>query len=152
MVSNGGCVRKKSYGLTYRNIAGYGRPKYDIDPEANAVEETDDATAWKQLVTDLQKALNAEFDANLPANGVADKSLLLSTPTLNARIRSTRPKTVKALQALLTHWGYKCLVDGDFYSGTEKMVKLFQKEQVGLANPDGEFTAKKKSWKVLLKL
>ena len=152
VVSNGGCVRKKSYGLTYRNIAGYGRPKYDIDPEANAVEETDDATAWKQLVTDLQKALNAEFDANLPANGVADKSLLLSTPTLNARIRSTRPKTVKALQALLTHWGYKCLVDGDFYSGTEKMVKLFQKEQVGLANPDGEFTAKKKSWKVLLKL
>ena len=152
VVSNGGCVRKKSYGLTYRNIAGYGRPKYDTDPEENAVEETIDATAWKQLITDLQKALNAEFDANLPANGVADKSLLLSTPTLNARIRSTRPKTVKAFQALLSHWGYKCLVDGDFYSATEKMVKSFQKEQAGLANPDGEFTAKKKGWKVLLKL
>ena len=71
---------------------------------------------------------------------------------MNARIRSTRPKSVKALQAFLTYWGYKCLVDGDFYTATEKMVKSFQRDIVKLANPDGEFTAQKKSWKLLLKL
>lgn len=152
VVANGGCVRKKSYALTYKSIAGYGRPKYDIDPSEVAVEETTEKVEWKQLITDLQKALNAEFDTNLPVNGLADKQLLLATPTLNARIRSTRPKTVKAFQALLSHWGYKCLVDGDFYSATEKMVKSFQKEVVKLTQPDGEFTAQKKSWKALLKL
>lgn len=153
VVANGGCVRKKSYGLTYPNIAGYGRPKYDIAPAEETVsEETVTQTGWKELIMDLQKALNAEFDANLPVNGKADKNLLMATPTLNARIRTTLPNTVKALQALLTHWGYKCAVDGDFYIGTEKMVKAFQKEQVGLIKPDGEFTAQKRSWKVLLKL
>ena len=101
---------------------------------------------------DLQKALNAEYGANLPVNGIVNDDLLNATPTLNARIRSTKPNSVKALQALLSHWEYKCTVDGDFYSATEKMVKAFQKEEVGLSRPDGEFTAQNKSWKVLLKL
>lgn len=30
LIINGGCVAKKQYPLTYHNIAGYGRPKYDI--------------------------------------------------------------------------------------------------------------------------
>lgn len=29
VVSNGGCVREKSYSLNYKYISGYGRPKYD---------------------------------------------------------------------------------------------------------------------------
>ncbi|MBO7465489.1 MAG: CHAP domain-containing protein [Bacteroidales bacterium] len=152
VVRNGGCVSKKSYSLSYRYIAGYGRPKYDVDPNAAAAAEAADKARWQQLVMDLQKALNAEFDANLQVNGIADSKLLAATPTLNARIRSTRPKSVKALQAFLTYWGYKCLVDGDFYTATEKMVKSFQRDIVKLANPDGEFTAQKKSWKLLLKL
>lgn len=101
---------------------------------------------------ELQMALNAEYGTNLMVNGIADSKLLMATPTLNARIRSTKSKTVKALQNLLTYWGYKCLPDGDYYSATEKMTKSFQREKVGLANPDGEFTAQKRSWKVLLKL
>ena len=60
--------------------------------------------------------------------------------------------TVKAFQKLLSYWGYKCYADGDFYTATEKMVKSFQAQKVGMARPDGEFTAQKSSWKVLLKL
>jgi len=30
LVSNGGCVAKKKYALNYKNIAGYGKPKYDL--------------------------------------------------------------------------------------------------------------------------
>ena len=33
VVPNGGCVRQKSYPLTYNKIAGYGRPKYELIPE-----------------------------------------------------------------------------------------------------------------------
>ena len=151
LVKNGGCVRQKRYGLSDSYIAGYGRPRYDGAVEAD-VESTDAIDEWKNMVMELQKALNTESGAHLTVNGIADKELLMATPTLNARIRSTRPQSVKALQRMLTYWGYKCLVDGDFYNATEKMVKSFQKEKVGLANPDGEFTAQRRSWKVLLKL
>lgn len=33
VVENGGCVRDKSYALTYNKIGGYGRPDYSIVPE-----------------------------------------------------------------------------------------------------------------------
>lgn len=149
VVENGGCVRSKSYSLSYSGIAGYGRPRYDntaSDTQANS------NTEWQQLVTNLQKALNSEYGANLPVNGIADNRLLMATPTLNARIRNTKPNSVRALQSLLTYWGYICMVDGDFYNATEKKTKAFQSEKVGIANPDGEFTAQKRSWKTLLKL
>ena len=152
MVANGGCVRKKSYSLSYQYIAGYGRPKYDASPDVPDTMIAEEKNEWQNLVVDLQKALNAEYDANLTVSGIADESTLLATPTLNTRVRSTKPKTVTALQNLLTYWDYKCLPDGDFYTATEKMVKSFQREKVGLPNPDGEFTAQRNSWKVLLKL
>lgn len=153
VVRNGGCVRTKSYSLSYKNIAGYGRPKYDgTDVVDNASQSGTSNSKWNDLVAELQKALNAEYDAQLVVDGIAGKKTFLATPTLSVRIRSTKPKTVKAFQALLSYWGYKCLVDGDFYTATEKMVKSFQRDIVKLANPDGEFTAQKKSWKMLLKL
>lgn len=151
MVKNGGCVRQKKYALSDPYIAGYGRPRYD-DSEAYKMQAANSNAEWQNLVMELQKALNTEFGVNLPVNGVADSRMLMATPTLSARIRSTKPNTVKAFQNMLTHWGYKCHPDGDFYNATEKMVKSFQREKVGLANPDGEFTAQKRSWKVLLKL
>ena len=150
VVANGGCVRSKSYSLSYSGIAGYGRPRYD-DSEASKMQVASNA-GWQNLVMELQKALNTEYGASLPINGVADSRLLTATPSLSARIRSTKPKTVMALQNLLTHWGYPCKPDGDYYNATEKMAKSFQREKVGLANPDGEFTGQKRSWKVLLKL
>lgn len=37
VIANGGCVREKSYLLTYSGIDGYGRPKYDIDTPSTGV-------------------------------------------------------------------------------------------------------------------
>lgn len=152
VVENGGCVRKKSYGLTYTRIAGYGRPQYDVDSVLPATQETVKYDPWENLIIELQKALNAEYDAGLVVDGKVGPKTFQATPTLNARMRDKKPKTVKALQNLLSYWGYKCNADGDFYNATEKMVKSFQREKVGMVNPDGEVWAQKKSWKVLLKL
>lgn len=153
VVANGGCVRQKSYSLVYDRIAGYGRPKYDdLEDEVVVPETTEQIDTWRNLIMKLQKALNAEYDAQLKVDGIAGRNTLKATPTLNVRIRSTKPQTVKALQLLLSYWDYKCKADGDFYTATEKMVKSFQKDKVGMPNPDGEFTAQKKCWKVLLNL
>ena len=38
VVANGGAVEKKKYKLTYSRIAGYGRPKYDVEPETVKIE------------------------------------------------------------------------------------------------------------------
>ena len=152
MVVNGGRVNAKKYSLTYTYIAGYGRPKYDDSPVSEDAEEAAKEAEWHNLVVDLQKALNAEYDAGLIVDGIAGMRTLEATPILSVRTRDKKPKTVKALQSLLSYWGYKCLVDGDFYNATEKQVRLFQSEKVGVANPDGELWARKKTWKVLLNL
>lgn len=153
VVANGGCVRCKSYSDSYCQIAGYGRPKYDgAGIPAIPSQTVTSSNTWNNLIAELQKALNAEYDAQLTVDGEAGKKTLQATPTLSARIRSSKPKTVKAFQNLLSYWGYKCLADGDFYTATEKMVKSFQTDKVGMSKPDGEFTAQKNCWKVLLKL
>lgn len=154
VVANGGCVRCKSYSISYCQIAGYGRPKYDgaIIVENEPQSGTITNNSWQNLIAELQKALNVEYNAQLVVDGEAGKKTLQATPTLSARIRNTKPKTVKAFQNLLSYWGYKCLADGDFYTATEKMVKSFQMDKVGMARPDGEFTAQKNCWKVLLKI
>lgn len=153
VVANGGCVRKKEYSIMNQCIAGYGRPQYDKNPMSDKeIEEANKKEEWKNLVMELQSALNSEYGANLVVDGVPGKKTLAATPTLDVRLRGTRPKTVKALQKLLTYWGYSCLPDGDFYNATEKQVKLFQTEKVGTKKADGIFTAQKTSWKVLLKM
>lgn len=149
VVNNGCCVRTKSYSIGYEKIAGYGRPNYDVDPNSG-YEETDEEK-WKRLVTDLQKALNTEYNARLKVDGIAGPKTLAATPNLSVSIRSTKPNTVKVLQGLLTYWGYKCVINGDFDFEVEKQVRNFQKEKVKLNHPDGELWAQKKSWKVLLK-
>lgn len=40
VVSNGGCVAKKSYLRTYNKIYGYGHPKYPEEPESEAKENS----------------------------------------------------------------------------------------------------------------
>ena len=153
VVANGGCVRRKSYSLLYNRIAGYGRPKYDsLGDKDGTIDTSEQNDIWHNLVVELQKALNVEYDAQLVVDGVAGLKMLEATPTLSVRVRSTKPLTVKAFQKLLSYWGYKCRADGDYYIATEKMVKSFQKEKIGLVRPDGEFTAQKKSWRVLLNL
>ena len=149
VVANGGCVRSKSYAVGYSNIAGYGYPEYAPEDEP---AKTDTKIKYKDIIKYLQIALNKEYKAKLKVDGVPGPKTLAATPTLNSRTRNKKLNTVKALQLLLTYYGYKCAVDGDFYTATEKQVKLFQAKEVGLKNPDGEVTAKNKTWKKLLKL
>ncbi len=110
------------------------------------------ADNYKEIIRTLQKALNSEYKAGLVVDGVPGSKTFGATPTLNKKTRAKKPKTVKALQSLLSYHGYKCDVDGDFYTATEKMVKSFQREVVGQKNPDGEVTAKNATWKKVLKL
>lgn len=56
VVANGGGVAKKSYALTDKSIAGYGRPKYDAEaaPAAKPAEPAKPA-AWTPKVGDIVK-------------------------------------------------------------------------------------------------
>ena len=38
-MANGGCVRRKSYSLSYNRIAGYGRPDYSLVKEEKGVSK-----------------------------------------------------------------------------------------------------------------
>lgn len=152
VVANGGCVRKKSYSISYAKIEGYGYPPYEAENEAETAQKTSDKEKFNEIVKSLKKAINAECGGNLTVNAVVDSKLLAATPTLNKKTRAKLPKTVRVLQQLLTYHGYKCNVDGDFYTATEKMVKAFQSDIVGYKNPDGEVTAKKATWEKLLKM
>ncbi|RKI44363.1 peptidoglycan-binding protein [bacterium D16-51] len=118
----------------------------------NANADASAPDKYKEIIRSLQTALNSEYKAGLVVDGVPGSKTFGATPTLNKKTRAKKPKTVKALQSLLTYYGYKCDVDGDFYTATEKMVKSFQREVVGQKNPDGEVTAKNATWKKLLKL
>jgi hypothetical protein len=56
LVSNGGCVAKKSYSLNYSRIAGYGRPNYKI------VEEEIDMEKLNELILEFQKLNNVVLE------------------------------------------------------------------------------------------
>ena len=63
VVANGGAVEKKKYKLTYTRISGYGRPKYDVEPEATKTEsvKTDNKkTKFSETVQAWQKAAIAD--------------------------------------------------------------------------------------------
>lgn len=63
VVANGGAVEKKKYKLTYTRIAGYGRPKYDAEPEATkteSVKTNNKKTEFNEAVQDWQKAAIAD--------------------------------------------------------------------------------------------
>ena len=118
-------------------------------------KSTSNTTSYKHLIKSLQTAINKEYGANLVVDGVPGPKTLAATPTLNIATRNKKPKTVEALQDLLIHFGYSCGQagsDGDFYKATKKAVEKFQEEKVKLKKPDGEVTAKKKTWEKLLKL
>lgn len=59
VVANGGCVREKSYLLTYSGIDGYGRPKYDAEPSTNEQTASNGAT----VVTKVDSAQS--FDKSI---------------------------------------------------------------------------------------
>ncbi len=77
VVANGGCVRQKSYLLTYERIGGYGRPDYAyLDrciAEKNKKEETD-LPNIEDLTTQQCEALWAKITEPLRDNDVNEYS------------------------------------------------------------------------------
>ena len=63
VIANGGGVCKKSYALNYSKIAGYGRPKYDAEP--NTIELKNETVASNENVKKGQKWLNDNYGHTL---------------------------------------------------------------------------------------
>ena len=161
--SNGGCVAKKCYKITNSRIDGYGRPKYDVvngntstntstNTTSNTTTNKNNTDKFKEVVKELQTALNTEYKKKLVVDGIPGPKTLAATPKIYIKTKNTKPLTVKALQKLLTIAGFPCEADGYFGPKTEAMTKEFQTKIVGLKKPDGVFSAKQKSWKALLRL
>ena len=57
VVANGGCVRKKSYKLTYDRIAGYGRPNYALANNKKVLETGNDIV-WELMNGEYKIEIN----------------------------------------------------------------------------------------------
>lgn len=64
VVANGGCVRQKTYQLTYNRIAGYGRPDWSVLPQETKEDEDvftyDDFKAFMQKYEAEQRQKTAD--------------------------------------------------------------------------------------------
>lgn len=80
VVANGGCVRNKSYALTYAKIAGYGRPDYSMVPvEEPEKEETPmepkavadwAASAWEKAHAKIGRDGKPIMDGTRPTDNI----------------------------------------------------------------------------------
>lgn len=116
VIRNGGGVYRKSYELNHPRIAGYGRPKYDVDGNSNNPSPTDIASGTPLLrrgslgdeVRKLQANLNSVMGENLEVDGVFGGG------------------TQRVLQSFQTKYGLG--VDGIYGRGSEtKMRELLYK-------------------------
>jgi peptidoglycan hydrolase-like protein with peptidoglycan-binding domain len=103
-------------------------------------KQDDSLTAF---VKEIQKACGATVD------GIAGKETLSKTVTLSASKNRTHA-AVKAVQKYLYALGYTEVGEADGIAGAKftSAVKAFQKDNS--CTPDGEITAKNKTWKRLL--
>lgn len=103
-------------------------------------KQDDSLTAF---VKEIQKACGATVD------GIAGKETLSKTVTLSASKNRTHA-AVKAVQKYLYVLGYTEVGEADGIAGAKftSAVKAFQKDNG--CTPDGEITAKNKTWKKLL--
>lgn len=103
-----------------------------------------DNVAWAKK---LQAAIGAKVDGK-PGNETLSKTPTIKRGTVNIEV-------IKLIQEKLKALGYVNFTPNGKY-GNEPYrdmldaVLKYQKEVVGLKNPDGEFTAKGASWKALL--
>lgn len=98
----------------------------------------------KNFVKDIQASIGAKVD------GVAGPETLSKTVTVS-RIINNRHAAIRPIQKYLNSIGYDCgNTDGIAGQKFEKAVKLFQKSNRCVS--DGEITAKRETWKKLLKL
>ena len=132
VVANGGGVCKKKYSLSYSKIAGYGRPKYDV--EKTTYTKT-------QCVKDIQSALGG-----LTVDGMCGEKTLAKLPTVS-KTKNSKHKIVQYLQKYLNALGYDCgTPDSIFGTKSHNAVVAYQKNN-GLT-ADG--IVGKGTWKKLI--
>lgn len=115
VIANGGGVFKKAYQLNYSRIAGYGRPKYDVETKANA------STKKKAYTGTLPTLKKGQYFK-----------------------KGDKGADVLKIQKFLLWYDKNCLpkygADSDYGDETTKAVKAFQKANGLLV--DGEFGEK----------
>lgn len=140
MVANGGCVRKKSYALTYANIAGYGRPDYSIVSVASlasAQEKLKQAlkiapgnATLEDAQQELKKALkifvetpnvSGKYNKTENYNTTLPTGILLKRGSSGINVGILQTALNKLINAGLT-------ADCDFGGATDRMVRAFQKK------------------------
>lgn len=120
---------------------------YIIVDVPNSAKSSD--TAYTKFVKSCQKFVG------LPQTGIADSKLLSKTVTLKANGTNKQHELVKPVQTYLKALGYyNGNIHGFFDPAMAEDVKVYQKKVVKLTgkNIDGVITAKKSTWKKLLKL
>lgn len=120
---------------------------YIIVDVPNSAKSSD--TAYTKFVKSCQKVVG------LPQTGNADSKLLSKTVTLKANGTNKQHGFVKPVQTYLKALGYyNGNIHGFFDPAMAEDVKVYQKKVVKLTgkNIDGVITAKKNTWKKLLKL
>ena len=123
-----------------------GHVEYVYEINGNLTVPTTPTTSYTktQFISEVQSAIGATVD------GIAGINTLNKTVTVSTKINKNH-KVVLPLQKYLNSIGYNCgTPDGDAGSKFDTAVKLWQKNTLGLSNPDGEFTAKGNSWKKIL--
>lgn len=156
---NGGCVMRRTRYV--KNIRGFARPEYSDSAAApsastptTALPSSADTTAGTApsfsayTHTDFVKEVQAAIGAK--ADGIAGKETFSKTITVS-KSRNNRHAVVRPLQKYLNSLGYDCgAVDGIAGVKFDSAVKAYQKANGCIS--DGEITAKKTTWKKLLKL
>lgn len=133
VISNGGCVCKKSYPLNYSRIAGYGRPAYNDGYAGATVED-------KPTTSETPKPETPKPETPKPTASTCTVKL----PELSS---GSTGAAVAALQAALTYLKYDVKgIDGDFGNRTKTMLMAFQAEH-GL---DADGICGAQSWTALM--
>lgn len=87
VVANGGGVCKKKYGINASQIAGYGRPKYDVEDTKKTTQTTSKSTEFKKkpvLGYDVAKKYNKKYA----------KQFTVTASALNMRSGAGTKKTI----------------------------------------------------------
>lgn len=112
VVANGGGVFEKKYPIRSANIAGYGRPKYDLVSDLEEITEVTNITPGTPI------------SSGGTITPISD--MKVASPTLKKGDKGTQ---VKYLQQNLNALGAKIQVDGVFGDNTLAWLKFFQKVQ-----------------------
>lgn len=95
------------------------------------------------FIREVQAAVDAQID------GIAGPETLGKTPTVSAEVDSTHP-VVAAVQKRLAALGYDRVGEADGIAGPKFTDSVIAFQQDHNCYPDGELTARNKTWKTLL--